>query len=185
MLALNSKTFALMSLILGATSAAQEEVGLYNAVQSTTYDTTAECGMATAESVFREQNMAQTSSWPYYGNCACAMTTNFDGPQWWSADFLEYDEWYEVWNPKSYQVKEVQILTRLAPSGGNDQFDDANIYVGDVLCANTGSGWLTDGAWETFTCAGDGATGSAIRIEKPDMNHLTFCGIKVLGGPDL
>lgn len=41
--------------------------------------------------------------------------------------------------------------------------EDAEVYIGNVLCAYTGMS-LDLESWATFTCAGDGASGTSIKI---------------------
>lgn len=67
------------------------------------------------------------------------------------------------------------------PSASREQLlEDADIYIGDVLCSYTGTS-VTAQSWAIYTCGGDGATGDAITIRKKDDLPVSLCGIQVYG----
>lgn len=65
-------------------------------------------------------------------------------------------------------------------AGTDPLLEDAEVYIGNVLCAYTGTS-LDIESWATFTCAGDGATGTSIKIQKKDDLALHLCGVMVTG----
>ena len=145
------------------------ELDLFNPVQSSdNQNTNSECYPFQASyPLDTKQNESMKGKWVHQKPCSCMATSPEFG--FWQASF-----------DGTYTVKQVQILTR---NDNSDRVENVSVYIGDVLCTNTGSKSLT-GHWLTLNCMGDGATGESIKLQKQKKEVLSFCGIRVFAQGD-